>query len=685
MLSSPAFIVAASLVVAFAIGLVIGLLRGRRESAAARSEGARRRLAEADLEDARNAVAEHRERIRELELAADTAASEGGAATTHLESELAATREALGNAKRDALAANREFQQAAANHQQRAQVQADQFRQVQAELESTVNELEVLRATPTPEPTEPDTAFRNLEEKLARREARIERLQADLRELERGYATQIEERDVELTTLRSTASERGGEAASLKRSLQQAQDALETRRGELRTAQSSMSESRAARTHLEAEIVTLRDNLQSAHSALEQARAEATELERGYSAQIEQRAAHVDELLAARERAEERANEAHRQLQDRSNKLENALAGRAEVEAQTRNREDRAEALQRELREALDHAEAERVATNTVLAEVQAGAERSFADLDSTRAELSTTSDELERSRGEMQRLQDNFDALAEDSERKLKERSLEVDHLSRTVATRSSDIERLQGQLQDEATRVEAAKTGVVAAVEQKMATQETLSARERDLRDAQDELRRQSTALDSVRTDLEESEARAERRLRERALEAERLSNQLRGREQEITRAAELASSLEARIKQEEERVETRDQRIVVLEDDQRRAAEARDRMLRDLHDREQETRRLRSLVHAQPSEQDRLEEIDGIGPSIASLLNAVGVRSFREIAGWDQRTMDWLTVREPQLKGRLRADWIEAARDAYEAKYGASPTPDAPRQDD
>ena len=40
-----------------------------------------------------------------------------------------------------------------------------------------------------------------------------------------------------------------------------------------------------------------------------------------------------------------------------------------------------------------------------------------------------------------------SFDALAEDSERKLKERSLEVDHLSRTVASRSGDIDRMREQ----------------------------------------------------------------------------------------------------------------------------------------------------------------------------------------------------------------------------------------------
>jgi predicted flap endonuclease-1-like 5' DNA nuclease len=84
----------------------------------------------------------------------------------------------------------------------------------------------------------------------------------------------------------------------------------------------------------------------------------------------------------------------------------------------------------------------------------------------------------------------------------------------------------------------------------------------------------------------------------------------------------------------------------------------------------------RQLRALVHAAPRGQDDLEAIDGIGPSIAELLNSVGISSFREIAAWDLRTIEWLGVREPQLKGRLRTDWIKEARGAHEAKYGAPP---------
>ncbi len=44
-----------------------------------------------------------------------------------------------------------------------------------------------------------------------------------------------------------------------------------------------------------------------------------------------------------------------------------------------------------------------------------------------------------------------------------------------------------------------------------------------------------------------------------------------------------------------------------------------------------------------------------------------------SFRQIATWDRHMMDWLATREPELRGRLREEWIEAARDAHLRAHG------------
>jgi len=148
------------------------------------------------------------------------------------------------------------------------------------------------------------------------------------------------------------------------------------------------------------------------------------------------------------------------------------------------------------------------------------------------------------------------------------------------------------------------------------------------------------------------------------------------LHGREEELQQTARLATTLQEQLAQEEARCDTRDQRITVLEQEHQRLHDVRDRMLREVHDREQEVRQLRTLVHVMPREADDLEAIDGIGPSIATLLQALGVRSFRQIADWDPLMMEWLAGREPQLKGRVRSEWIAAAREAHADKYDQPP---------
>jgi len=648
---SPAIIVTVSLVLVAAIGYVIGLLRGRRLSAQERAEGARRRLAEADLEEARDAQQRQRARLDEADAARVILADECNALRADLES----TRtEADGTVRQ-------------------LELRDDQLRHARVQMDTTTAALAESRMG---DERRTNDAVVQLEAHLHERDVRIERLRADLGELEERYAKQVQDRDTELANMRRSTDDRAIETEELRTDVSRARAQLEERREELGTARSAVGRAQAQQRHLEGDLARVRDELDAMRLALADARRETAELEQGYSAQIEQRAAHIDELQAARQRSEERGAELQDQLQDRSRKLEEALTARGEVERQAGERERLSETLHGELNVALQHAESERVATNAVLAEVTAVGQRADADLQSVRIEIEETAEGLRETEAAFVRLQHRHAELGEETERKLNERALEVDHLTRTIASRTAELERTQTAVETVTTRGEAIEQALEAEGARTHTAQATLAAQEEALQETRDELSRQVVALEAARAELVDAESRGERRLRERTLEAERVTTLLRSREEELEQTGKLAAALHQRVAEEEARCDTRDQRITVLEREQQRLFDVRDRLLREVHDREQEIRQLRALMHGTAQDQDDLEMIDGIGPSIATLLQSLGVRSFRQIAAWDPLTMGWLADREPQLRGRLRTEWIEAARKAHDDKYDQPP---------
>ena len=64
--------------------------------------------------------------------------------------------------------------------------------------------------------------------------------------------------------------------------------------------------------------------------------------------------------------------------------------------------------------------------------------------------------------------------------------------------------------------------------------------------------------------------------------------------------------------------------------------------------------------------PADQaDDLQQIRGIGPKIAGLLQELGVSRFEQIAAWSQEDVDWVNDRL-RFKGRIeREEWIPQAR--------------------
>ena len=75
------------------------------------------------------------------------------------------------------------------------------------------------------------------------------------------------------------------------------------------------------------------------------------------------------------------------------------------------------------------------------------------------------------------------------------------------------------------------------------------------------------------------------------------------------------------------------------------------------------------------------DDLKRIKGLGPKVETILHAIGVTTFAEIAAWDEADVDRIDAQLGVFAGRIRRDdWRGQARllaqgdlAAYEASFG------------
>ena len=75
------------------------------------------------------------------------------------------------------------------------------------------------------------------------------------------------------------------------------------------------------------------------------------------------------------------------------------------------------------------------------------------------------------------------------------------------------------------------------------------------------------------------------------------------------------------------------------------------------------------------------DALTQLKGLGPKAASLLNALGVTSFAQIASWNDADVAAIDTQMGAFKGRIARDrWVDQARllargdtAAFEAEFG------------
>lgn len=67
------------------------------------------------------------------------------------------------------------------------------------------------------------------------------------------------------------------------------------------------------------------------------------------------------------------------------------------------------------------------------------------------------------------------------------------------------------------------------------------------------------------------------------------------------------------------------------------------------------------------------DDLQQIKGIGPKIAGILNELGIHQFEQIAAWSATDVDWVNERL-KFKGRIeREEWIPQAKALLAARDG------------
>jgi len=409
---------------------------------------------------------------------------------------------------------------------------------------------------------------------------------------------------------------------------------------------------------------------------VERLRADLRVLEDRYAGQAQERA---PELATAQQSTSDRTAETERLQVDLSLARTQLEQRRAELDAALEAAHD-ADAKQQSIdvdlarvREELETSRQALADSRRETAEIEHGYS---AQIEQRAAHADELQAARERSEARCNELQNQL----QDRGRKLEEALTARGEGERQASEREQHSETLHDQLNEALQHAELERVATnailaeVTAVGQR--TQGELESAQLEVESLQLEVDQLTRTLAARTAELAEAEGRGERRLRERSLEVERVTELLRSREEELEQNAQLAVPLLEQVAAEETRRDTRDQRIAVLEQEQQRLLEIRDRLLREVHDREEEVRQLRVLVDVAPKDQDDLEAIDGIGPSIATLLQSVGVRSFRQIAAWDRRTMGWLAAREPQLKGRLRVEWVAEARQAHADKYGKVP---------
>lgn len=535
-------------------------------------------------------------------------------------------------------------------------------------------QIEIERLTSALEDRQRDTVA--LEEALVLRGEQVTSVGRELEELAASYERQIAERDAEVERLRYELEARAAR-------IDQAHSERDAAKSDLDGLAADLEAHRRARaalqtTNEEADALTaqLQAQLTERNSTLERARHDARELDQGYTHQIEQFQAHIDELEERTAAAARSATDLRARLRERDQTIEQMEQTRHERERAHTEGFERTTELEQEISRLRTEANFESAAASATIQQQLERVEELEGHASRQESEIATLQQRADGARTERDRMVAELRQVQEASKLRLRERDLESKRLSDVLRTRELELHASADQVaQLEATASELEQQQGLAA-----AALSTLEARveamEAELNAARAETDRQVLTIESLRSDLAEAEGAHERRLRAGQLENERVNALLSSREGELLLLRAELESVAEDMQGAETRLVRRQARVDELEHELQRSYRVRERVLRELHEREQETRLLRRKMAVEPTPADDLTVIRGIGTVTAQALEEIGLATYRQIAALVPRDVEWIEERIPALRGRVRAEqWAEDATAAHLDKYGQS----------
>lgn len=492
-----------------------------------------------------------------------------------------------------------------------------------------------------------------LQTELQEHDRVVERLRQTTSELERSYTEQIAQREGRVDELEqriATADENLD--AALARATEQITeiDRLES----IVQDRGRTSIEAADRAHeLEARVMDLQTQLESAQ--LETVRqAEATEAANAeLEKQLESKRAAVKDLQAKAQKHRAAHKSATAAVRESEKLAEQTLsAHELQVEQLTESVRRRDEALRGKI-DAVNDLENK---------------------LEGKIAELEHVSTQEEQQRTARENIAAELRRAEESSERQLRAREVEVQHLSESLSGREQELEEHRERAATVQTEVAQLRSDAEAHTSSRDSLEARVAGLQAALTTAADESSRLQAMVNSARTDVSAAEEAYARHLRERELENERVSALLTSREAELPQAEGRLERALGDLETSERRLLQRQSRVEDLDAEVQRCHRVREKLLREVHDREQENRLLRQRIATEPAPADDLTVIHGIGPATAELLAAMGLISYRQIAALEERDAEWIEDRYPALRGRIRVEaWRDAAQAAHEEKFG------------
>lgn len=230
-------------------------------------------------------------------------------------------------------------------------------------------------------------------------------------------------------------------------------------------------------------------------------------------------------------------------------------------------------------------------------------------------------------------------------------------------------EIAKLNHSLKD----FDAKMAGLQASVQGKDSEIQMLQARVGDLGPLQAELSTLRASLEGKDSELQMLQARAGD-LGPLQAELSALKASLEGKDSEIQMLQARAGEIEPlRIQLNDcgAKLQAAEGKLVAQASAAELEAEVA-RLRSRVHDLE--TMHLRALTPPPEEEWDDLEAINGVGPVLAKMLNRLGIYTFKQVAVWNDKQVEWVDRQLEDFHGRIeRENWIESAKDEHFKKYG------------